>query len=835
MSAKKKAIKRSPSLESTASNIISGPGFRAAGTGIGNPEEAMELPGELYNCACALIHCTKHNRFGLQRISKSKGFFMPFVPVFPAEAMEQTMKLKLRQLLTAQGGQSKKGYVPFGQLEMLHYLRLQLPVINQHLERAVFYVKLPAANETLCCEHAPLLTWATLDEVSNRNNPAIWGIEMQVFVEAFCLANSATDRGQLTEVSLREARKHVPKSDGSKPTSGAVLVKAAGYSESDVNRIYSEFVQHCWPSQYMNLTSFDSYMTDIGFYSDDQAKKDAAHYFRAFCADQSWVSFEEFLLGWASAERVTKHGGNTGELRCGYIFRFYDFNDNRKLEYAEVSRLLFDSARSKNQPIDEAALEKMTIEAYAAMKISKATPLSLEKFKEAVGALVFRGTSNSFRTPATFRKFDRLLYPAIDENYATIADLMSGGRSSSKIKCSQCRQKKYTISSHSVTLSNTGYLMNPTPLEEQDSKKVSRDLRKQSNEFFTESLANLCLDLIREFAEASGVITGVTGKKKNANYLLSADKGKFYANFVKICDQVEEIFKQEPRVLKVQSPCHVLGDTHGNLHDLMLYERHLWKEGLALKSGSFLFLGDYVDRGQHSLEVVLYLFAQKILCPQKMFLLRGNHELRSTNRSFTFYRELEEKFSVPLGGSGQTMGHALWERFNQVFDSMPICAVIDESIFCAHGGIPTSVQNLQECNNMPCPLADPEAQFPAAWEMLWNDPINKNEYDEYVDMMRSQGGVSAAASSLMTNGFLANTKRGTAFYFSEDAIRNFFAKNGLSHVIRAHEVCQGGFQFHHRGKVITVFSSSRYGNGLNESAYVFVDQSKLRCIKFDTN
>jgi len=84
-------------------------------------------------------------------------------------------------------------------------------------------------------------------------------------------------------------------------------------------------------------------------------------------------------------------------------------------------------------------------------------------------------------------------------------------------------------------------------------------------------------------------------------------------------------------------------------------------------------------------------------------------------------------------------------------------------------------------------------------------------------------------------GFLPNTKRGTAYYFSEDAVNKFLAANGLSHIIRAHEVIPSGYQFHMGGKVITVFSSSKYCGGLNESACALVDMEKIRIIKIDTS
>lgn len=114
----------------------------------------------------------------------------------------------------------------------------------------------------------------------------------------------------------------------------------------------------------------------------------------------------------------------------------------------------------------------------------------------------------------------------------------------------------------------------------------------------------------------------------------------------------------EPRCLHVQAPCYILGDLHGNFQDLVAFEKALWRIGIGLNPASFLFLGDYVDRGAFSVEVVVYLLAQKALFPRKVLLLRGNHETRVQN-GYPGYAPCLRQSCVEL--FGDEVGANVWE------------------------------------------------------------------------------------------------------------------------------------------------------------------------------
>ena len=106
---------------------------------------------------------------------------------------------------------------------------------------------------------------------------------------------------------------------------------------------------------------------------------------------------------------------------------------------------------------------------------------------------------------------------------------------------------------------------------------------------------------------------------------------RFAANFMSLCDAASAILEREARVLELSSPILIFGDIHGNLDDLRFFADRIWPLGVRLTPGNFLFLGDYVDRGLFSVEVLTYLLSLKVMCPQKVFLVRGNHEMRLVN------------------------------------------------------------------------------------------------------------------------------------------------------------------------------------------------------------
>lgn len=248
-----------------------------------------------------------------------------------------------------------------------------------------------------------------------------------------------------------------------------------------------------------------------------------------------------------------------------------------------------------------------------------------------------------------------------------------------------------------------------------------------------------------------------------------------------LCEAVRPIFSGEPCLLDVTGPVNVVGDIHGQLTDLL----RLLKIGGLPPQTKWLFLGDYVDRGTQSVETICLLFALKIRYPSNVFLIRGNHETREMTEIFGFAHECLSKLNGPT-----------WLKFCDVFNYLPLAAVVAGQYFCVHGGIGPTLSDLQQIRNIVRPVTGSEAGH--IMDMLWSDPCPQiAEYGE--------------------------SSRGATYLWGIGPAQRFMRKNKLKWIVRGHQVALNGydFPFGPRCQVVTIFTASNYSPDIpNKAAFM---------------
>ena len=233
-----------------------------------------------------------------------------------------------------------------------------------------------------------------------------------------------------------------------------------------------------------------------------------------------------------------------------------------------------------------------------------------------------------------------------------------------------------------------------------------------------------------------------------------------------LCNEALTVLSSKKAVIDLTGDFVIVGDLHGNLFDLI---RLIIVHG-SPPATKYLFLGDYVDRGSYSLEIVVLLVSMMALFPDSVFLLRGNHEIQTINSLYGFLNETMSSYGFSM----------IWQRFNEVFQSLPLCAIINNKVFCVHGGISPFIEKKEDLYNIHLPILEVEG---IVEDLMWSDPSNKI--------------LNYVASD-----------RGKGCEFGPKALKKFLQKVNCDRMIRAHQSIKDGVETMFNGLITTVFSSS---------------------------
>ncbi|KAL8272517.1 hypothetical protein Esti_003516 [Eimeria stiedai] len=271
-----------------------------------------------------------------------------------------------------------------------------------------------------------------------------------------------------------------------------------------------------------------------------------------------------------------------------------------------------------------------------------------------------------------------------------------------------------------------------------------------------------------------------------------------------LCKLLAALLETEPNCLCVSSPITIAGDIHGQFYDLL----ELFRVGGLPPQVSYLFMGDYVDRGFYSIEVFCLIAALKIRFPYAMAVLRGNHESRSITEVYGFYDECLRKYGPEA---------RVWETVTETFDLLPLAACVDGKYFCTHGGLSRELPTLDAIQRVNRQAPDSPRQEPppdgGMSELLWSDPFDSAPAEAGGDdPLHTEGqaeGLLSAATTLDAEGW-APSSRGAGLLWGKDVTDRFLHLNDMQCVCRAHQLVSDGYQWSHESKVCTVFSAPNY-------------------------
>jgi protein phosphatase len=250
---------------------------------------------------------------------------------------------------------------------------------------------------------------------------------------------------------------------------------------------------------------------------------------------------------------------------------------------------------------------------------------------------------------------------------------------------------------------------------------------------------------------------------EDATNLLSGENGE--VGNLKIAGRLVE--------LKPQGKALIVSDLHGDLESLMqILKGSNFLDKISQDSNAILiFLGDYGDRGEYSKEVYYTVLKLKLLFPEQIILMRGNHE--GPEDLMPSPHDLPMEFQIKFGEKWEEA----YKKIRRLFAYLYNAVIVEQRYLIIHGGLPYKAKTVKN-------LAYAQATHPKQSfleEMLWSDP---NEMVEEV----------------------CASPRGAGRLFGEKVTSKMLERFNAEILIRGHEPCEDGFKINHGGKVLTLFS-----------------------------
>eukprot|EP01062_Namystynia_karyoxenos_P077087 TRINITY_DN768_c1_g3_i1.p1 TRINITY_DN768_c1_g3~~TRINITY_DN768_c1_g3_i1.p1 ORF type:complete len:338 (+),score=95.06 TRINITY_DN768_c1_g3_i1:98-1015(+) len=233
-------------------------------------------------------------------------------------------------------------------------------------------------------------------------------------------------------------------------------------------------------------------------------------------------------------------------------------------------------------------------------------------------------------------------------------------------------------------------------------------------------------------------------------------------------EMAKEILGKEDNVVCVGTPAVVVGDIHGQFYDM----REMFMIGGNVPFTNYVFMGDYVDRGFYSVETLLLLVALKVRHPDRVWLVRGNHESRQITQVYGFYDECLRKYG----------NVNVWRYCAEIFDNMALAALVSSKVLSIHGGLSPSLTTIDQIREL-----DRKQEVPhegPMCDLMWSDPEDVDGW-----------GLSP---------------RGAGYIFGADVVQQFHKTNGTELITRSHQLVMEGYKSQFDDGIVTVWSAPNY-------------------------
>ena len=797
--------------------------FRLMPEGLGT--NVMNIYEHLvFDCVVYVITCNNHNTVALTSTDQKRMYsWFPFIPLRDVFTWNRVSRDGLAIILgkhkdTAGDIDPTMATLPDHTVNWINILRLQMPNTKRFHNRIVQLVNLVSSpKDTKCCQNTNRIRWVKLEDIQKRfKMDDLWGDEVVTLCRAMCSVN----RIFLTEFTIDDIKNFCDSN-----TDEARLLKHINWTEDKVFELSFDYARHLYPATLMTINSFMVFLVKNELLSRND--KRFARLFKAFSADKEIVSFSHLLNGLACMD---PNASNNLPARAKFAFNYYDQENKGILNNKAINELATDLAsESKIAQLIKTFLDNNNK--------SNNVVLTQDNFVE-----LMLNQNNTF--PSSWLRLNKSYFDAKQKqkkdksisrksNYEQDwKSKMKDGNSGSLMKniegsasgqsCTYHDRKKYEYGLHGVTLDSTGRCVDPRTISDtwtlpwKDNQMTAQRFSLEIV-FRSDSIANTFINLIRDFREKE-----LKEKQQSSFGLLVAenDHSTLYQYVELLCEEIIQVLRNQPKLLRLASPLYIVGDLQGSLEDLFKYDSSVFRS-VPTTPNTILFLGNYSGISfPFGIECILYLFALKVSLPNNIYLLRGRNELRSFNE-FSLKKELTGKY-------GEKYGTKMYNLVNRVFDHLPLCAVINETLLATYSGIPNMIRHTKLVtvfdtnfsDNKYIELPDLEQMIPIGYEMLVNVPARYADENQVEEVMANDFTLSST---------------GRFYFFNHDAFSEFMKQNNFKYHIRSHNPTLDAYALCFRNRCLTIFSCCKFNNIPLDSTSIMLitDSGKIRFFRYE--